>query len=93
VHDLDPGDALEQLHREVVGRADAGGTIADLAGILLGVVDQLLDGIDRRRGPDDEEILRLTRKDERREVLHRIVRKSLVDAGIGADFTIGAGVV
>ena len=48
MHDVDPGHHLEQLARQMRARADAGAGEIELAGIGLGVGDQLGDGLDRQ---------------------------------------------
>ena len=46
VHDLGAGHELEQLAADVAGRAVARRRIGELAGIGLGVRDQVLDRVD-----------------------------------------------
>ena len=46
--DLDARHVLEQRDVHVRRRADAGGAVGDLAGLLLGQLDQLLDVRDRQ---------------------------------------------
>jgi hypothetical protein len=70
---LEPGAREEEGHGEVADRADAGRGEAELAGVRLGVLHQLLEAVGGNLvvaaqregvGADDR---------DRREVLHRVV--------------------
>ena len=71
---LGAGDIHEQHGREVRGRADADRVVVQLAGIGLGVVDHLLDRLERRHGRDLEHLARARHQHDRLEALDRIER-------------------
>ena len=56
MHHVDPGHVLEQLARHVRRGADAGRGHVDLAGIGLGVGDELWKRVHRKRRIDDHHV-------------------------------------
>ena len=63
----------EQLAREMRQAAGAGVRVVDLAGIGLGVVDELLDRLPGRRRMHHQDLEALGDPDDRHEVLDRVV--------------------
>ena len=54
VQDVDAGAVLQHLDAQLRRRAEAGRAVGQLARVLLGVLDQLLEGLHADRGVDDE---------------------------------------
>ena len=73
MHDVDAGLQLEELAGEMVGGAVARAAERQLAGILLGVGDELRDVVDRHGFVDDQRDRKLGRLGQCGEILHRIV--------------------
>ncbi len=67
----------EQLARHVLRRADAGRAVGELAGIGLGVGDQVGDRLHRQVVVDQEDRGHRERRRDRRQVLQRIERQRL----------------
>jgi hypothetical protein len=65
---------LEQFARHVLRSADTGRAKVDLAGIVLGVASQLLHGLGRHLGIDDDDVLQLGRHRQELEVVERVER-------------------
>ena len=74
---LGAGACHEQLGRQMRARADAGGTIVQLAGLGLGQRDQFLDVVHRQVLAHDEHMLEGAGAGQRREILHRVVARLL----------------
>ena len=74
---LDAGEMAEQLARHVLRRADARRAVAELAGIGLGVGDQVGDRLHRQVVVDEEDRGHGERRRDRRQVLQRIERQGL----------------
>ena len=68
---------LEQFGAQVAGRADTLRGEGHLAGILLGIGDQILEIVDRKRGMGDQHVRNADHVDDRHEILLRIVRQLL----------------
>ena len=73
VHDVGAGHELEQLAADMAGRAVARRGVRELAGILLRVVDQLLDRLERRVGDDGEQQVAARHQRDRLEVALDVV--------------------
>jgi hypothetical protein len=70
-----PGRALEQLAEQVVRRPYPARGEGDLAGMALGVDDELADGLDRQFRGDGEDEGSARDHADRNEVLGRVVRQ------------------
>ena len=81
VQHVDAGLQLEQLAAEVLEAADAGRGVLQLARLLLGERDQLLDRIHRQAGMDGDHVGPAGENRDRGERLERIVGQ-LVEPGI-----------
>ena len=73
MHDVDSGLQLEQLGRDVARRADALRGVGELAGIGLGIGDQLFHGLRRHRRMHHEDVRHRDAEQHRRETLERLV--------------------
>jgi len=81
VQQIDAGHQLEQLAAEMLEAADADRGILQLARLLLGGGQQLLDRMHRQLRIDDQDIGAGGENGDRRERFDRIVRQ-LVEPGI-----------
>ena len=79
MHQRDAGGAGEIFAGDVAGGAGAGRAEIDLAGIGLGVGDQLGDGFGRKRRMHHQRIRRVADQADRRKILARIVADVLVE--------------
>jgi len=68
------GLGLEQLHREVRGRAVAGRAVVELAGVGLRMADELGDGAHGEVVPDHEHMLQIGEPGDGGEVLRLVAR-------------------
>ena len=64
---------LQHLEPQVGGGAVTRRAIRELAGILLGVLDHLVEGLDANGGVNDEAVDDVADAADRIEALHRIV--------------------
>ena len=67
------GRVLELLHHQMIERADAGGSVIDLARVCLRVRDEFLQRVDRHGTRDDEHVRRAAEHRDRREILDGVV--------------------
>ena len=74
VQHLDAGHALEQRGAQMIGRAGPGRRIGDLAGIGLGVGDELRDRVRRHRRVHHHGVGHVGEQRDRREILHAVER-------------------
>jgi hypothetical protein len=79
VEHLDAGDVLEQLARQMRRAAVARRGKRQLAGIGLGMVDDLLHRFHRMFGVDRHDQRQLGDEDDRRKILHRVIRQAHVE--------------
>ena len=80
---LDAGHVHEQLAENVMHRADAGGCVAELAGLALGERNQLFHVLHAERGMHDQHERHGRKQHDRREILVRIVGQPPVEPGGG----------
>jgi hypothetical protein len=85
---LDAGGLHEHLHGDMGSAVEAGGAEDDLAGLLLRVVHEVLEGLPRGVGADDEHGWVGVDPGDARELIARVVRRApeeLVDLGEHGD--------
>jgi hypothetical protein len=82
VRHLDPGLALEQVGKEMMGRTGTGRSERQLSGLVLGESDEVRHRMHRKRRGNDEHIGAGDDEGERHEVDGWIIRKLLVQAGV-----------
>src|SRR5215472_18082536 len=82
VDDVDAGFLTQQLAGEVMGGADAGGAILQLARVRLGIGDELHHRIDRQVDMDGEADDVRAGVGNGREVLHRVERRIFVEKDV-----------
>src|SRR5262249_42431602 len=82
VRHLHAGQALEHLAVEMVRGAEAARSEAELARVLLGVLDKIGDRIDWRGGIDHEDERQVRHHRDRLKVLHRVVGDFLIESRI-----------
>ena len=99
MHQRDAGGARKIFAGDVARGAGAGGAEIDLAGIGLGVGDQLGHGLGRERGIHHQRIRRIADHADRRKILARIVADILVErrsdrqrAGIAEQQRVAVGI-
>ena len=83
-----PGRQHEHLHRDVRRAVEAGGAEDDLAGPLLGVLDEVLERLPRRVGADHQHGRVGIDARDAGELIARVVRRApeeLVDLGQDGD--------
>ena len=73
VQDVDAGPILEHLDAQVGGGAEARRAVGELAGVRLGVVDHLLEGLGADGGMDDEPADEVADARHRHEALDGVV--------------------
>ena len=76
------GHELEQLSRDMLRAADAGRGHVELAGIGLGVGDELGDGLDRHRGVDLHDQRNALDLPDRRDVADKVEAELLVERDV-----------
>jgi hypothetical protein len=86
---VDPGHHLEQLARDMAGGAVAARAHVDLAGIGLGVVDELGGRSGRNRWMDLHEQRRAHQDRDRRHVGDEAVAEIVVERGVDGIYGVG----
>ena len=79
---VDAGQHLEQFARHVDRGSVAGRRHVELAGIGLGVGDQLGNGLDRQRGMHQHDVGEANDARDRLHLLHEIERQLVVERGV-----------
>ncbi len=79
---LDSGQRLEKLDREMAGTADAAGSVADLSRIGARIGNEFLRGTDGQRMGHDQRVRRGADIGDRRQIAQGVVRQIGVEAGV-----------
>ena len=81
VRELDAGELVEHLARQVRRRADAGRGVVQHAGLAARELHQLADRCGRQRAVDHQHVRRRGDARQRSEVAHRVERQVLPQVG------------
>src|SRR4051812_28323927 len=82
MYEIDARHLLEELAREVLGRAHAGGAVGERSGLRLRKSDQLLYAARGHRRMREQDVRRLRELGDRRELRDRVVRHFRMQRGI-----------